>query len=158
MATAAELESRSGRSVALVPTEANSAGLLAEFPSSRRFRVLLAQADRAGAELAAGLRAAGHEVVTVAAYATMLVPPDGRRLEILGTADLVVLASGSAVEAWASAAGTSTPRTLSTGAIVTIGRRTADVASGHGLAVAAIAAAPNDDAVVAAIESVLAVR
>ena len=160
MATAAELELRSGRPVDLVPTEANSAGLLADFPGSRRLRVLLAQADRAGDELATGLRSAGHDVVAVEAYATSLVPPKGRRLEVLGGADVVVLASGSAVEAWASSAGTATPGQLSAGraAVVTIGRRTAEVAAGHGLAVAAVAAAPSDDAVVAAVVSVLAVR
>jgi uroporphyrinogen-III synthase len=160
VATATELESRSGRPVDLVPTVSNSAGLLAEFPASRRRRVLVAQADRAGDQLAAGLRAAGHEVVAVEAYATNLLPPDGRRLEILRNADSVVLASGSAVEAWARSAATAMPGGLSAGraAIVTIGRRTAEVAASHGLHVAAVAAAPTDDAVLAAVTSVLAVR
>jgi uroporphyrinogen-III synthase len=159
-ATAVELESRCGRPVDLVPTEANSAGLVADFPATRRLRVLVAQADRAGDELTAGLRAAGHDVVAVEAYATSLVPPDDRRLKVLGGADVVVLASGSAVEAWASSASTATQGRLPAGraAIVTIGERTADVAAGHGLAVAAVAVAPNDDAVVAAVVSVLAVR
>jgi uroporphyrinogen-III synthase len=159
-ATAAELEARSCRPVDLVPTEANSAGLLADFPASPRRRVLVAQADRAGDELTVGLRVAGHDVVAVEAYATMLVPPDARRLEVLGGADVVVLASGSAVEAWASSASTAMPGEVSAGraAIVTIGRRTADVAARHGLAVAAVAAAPSDDAVVAAVVSVLAVK
>ena len=44
-------------------------GLLAEFPPTPA-RVLLAQADRAGARLADGLRAAGHDVEAVEAYAT----------------------------------------------------------------------------------------
>jgi uroporphyrinogen-III synthase len=160
MATATELESRCGRPVDLIPTEANSAGLLADFPVSRRLRVLVAQADRAGNELTGGLREAGHDVVAVDAYATRLVPPDDRQLEVLGGADVVVLASGSAVEAWAESAGTATPGGLRAGraAVVTIGQRTADVAARHGLAVAAVAAAPNDDAVVAAVVSTLAVR
>jgi uroporphyrinogen-III synthase len=159
-ATAAELESRCGRPVDLVPTESNGAGLLADFPGSRRYRVLVAQADRAGNELVAGLQAAGHDVVAVEAYATKLSPPDGRQLDALGAADAVVLASGSAVESWASAAGAATPGGLSAvrAAIVTIGRRTADAAARHGLAVDAVATAPNDDAVVAAVVSVLAVR
>jgi uroporphyrinogen-III synthase len=159
-ATAAELESRCGRPVDLVPIEPNSAGLLADFPGSRTYRVLVAQADRAGDQLAAGLRAAGHDVVAVEAYATRLAPPDDRQLEALATADAVVLASGSAVESWASAAGAATPAAPFPGraSIVTIGRRTADVATRHGLAVGAVAAAPNDDAIVAAVVSVLAVR
>ena len=142
-ATAAELESRCGRPVDLVPTEANSAGLLADFPASPR-RVLVAQADRAGEELTAGLRAVGHDVVAVEAYATRLVPPDARRLEVLGGADVVVLASGSAVEAWASSAGRWRPGGVGRAClVVTIGRRTADVAARHGLAVAAVAGAPQ---------------
>jgi uroporphyrinogen-III synthase len=159
-ATAAELESRLGRPVDLVPTESNSAGLLAEFPTSRPRRVLVAQADRAAELLAAGLRAAGHDVVAVEAYATSLVPPDGEQLELLHNADGVVLASGSAVEAWARSAATAMPGGLTAGraAIVTIGQRTADVAGNHGLHVAAVAAAPTDDAVLAAVTSALAVR
>jgi uroporphyrinogen-III synthase len=159
-ATAAELESRCGRPVDLVPTESNSAGLLADFPASRNYRVLVAQADRASDELAAGLHAAGHDVVVVEAYATSLAPPDTRQLEALAVADAVVLASGSAVEAWASAADAATPGATFPGraSIVTIGRRTADVAARLGLVVAAVATAPNDDAVVSAVVSVLAVR
>jgi uroporphyrinogen-III synthase len=159
-ATAAELESRCGRPVDLVPTESNGAGLLADFPGLRRYRVLVAQADRASDELATGLRAAGHDVVVVEAYATRLADPDASQLEALAAADAVVLASGSAVEAWARAAGaaTSGARFPGRAAIVTIGRRTADVAARHGLVVAAVAAAPTDDAAVAAVVSVLAVR
>jgi uroporphyrinogen-III synthase len=155
-ATAAELGSRSGRPVDLVPTESSSAGLLAEFPASRRRRVLVAQADRAGDQLASGLRAAGHDVVAVVAYATSLVPPDRQALAALRNADCVVLASGSAVEAWAAAVpgGLSTARA----AIVTIGQSTAEVAASHKLHVAAVAAAPTDDAVLAAVTSALAVR
>ena len=68
-ATARALEAQSGRPVDLVPADANSDGLLAAFPSAS-CRVLLAQADRAGEHLAAGLRSAGHDVVAVEAYAT----------------------------------------------------------------------------------------
>ena len=64
-----------GRAVDLVPAVANSDGLLEAFPASP-CRVLLAQADRAGDQLAAGLRAAGHDVVAVEAYATRPLPPD----------------------------------------------------------------------------------
>ncbi len=101
--TAAALASRADRVVDLVPAEANSDALLAAFPP-RPSRVLLAQADRAGDRLASGLRAAGHDVVAVEAYATIPVPPDDRQLRLLGTSDAVVLASGSAVEAWAALA------------------------------------------------------
>jgi uroporphyrinogen-III synthase len=158
-ATAAALAARAGRPVDLVPPEANSDGLLAAFPTTP-FRVLLAQADRAGDRLATGLRYAGHDVVAVEAYATHPRPPDERQLDVLGNADAVVLASGSAVEAWALSASEASPPGLSEVAatVVTIGRRTADVAAAHGLAVAAVASAPNDDAIVAAVVGALAVR
>ena len=158
-ATAAALESRAGRAVDLVPAVANSDGLLEAFTASP-CRVLLAQADRAGDQLAAGLRAAGHDVVAVEAYATGPLPLDAGQLEVLGTADAVVLASGSAVEAWARAAEKSSGGRFPdvTAAIVTIGDRTATVAEAHGLVVAAVAAAPNDDRVVAAVATALAVR
>jgi uroporphyrinogen-III synthase len=157
-ATAAALESLAHRPVDLVPAQANSDGLVAAFtgPPSR---VLVAQADRAGDRLADGLRAAGHDVVTVEAYAVVLSPPDEGQLRLLGDADAVVLASGSAVEAWSRSADQS-PRPLSdvAAAVVTIGRRTADVAAAHGLVVAAVADAPSDEAIVDAVARALAVR
>jgi uroporphyrinogen-III synthase len=158
-ATARALEAQSGRPVDLVPADANSDGLLAAFPSAA-CRVLLAQADRAGEHLAAGLRAAGHDVVVVEAYATHPVAPTKAQLDILELADAVVLASGSAVEAWSQSAGEARGRRLSdvTAAIVTIGRRTADAAEAQGLEVAAVAGAPDDDAIVAAVVEALAVR
>ena len=158
-ATAAAFEARSGRRVDLVPANANSDGLLAAFPSGP-FRVLLAQADRAGDHLAAGLRAAGHDVVAVEAYATRPQPPDTAQLEVLCDADAVVLASGSAVEAWSQSAGDVGGRRFSdvATAIVTIGRRTAEVAAAHGLDVSAVAGAPDDEAILAAVVAALAVR
>jgi uroporphyrinogen-III synthase len=157
-ATAAALESRAHRAVDLVPTEASSDGLLAAFPPQPS-RILLAQADRAGDRLASGLRAAGHDVVAVEAYATIPVPPDDRRLRLLNTSDAVVLASGSAVEAWERALDAASGDFADVAAaIVTIGRRTAEVAESRGLAVAAVAAHPNDDGIVAAVTSALAIR
>ena len=156
LATAAALGGRVGRPVDLVPEQANSDGLLAAFPTTPS-RVLLAQADRAGGHLAAGLRAAGHDVVAVEAYVTRPLPPDATQLGLLAGADAVVLASGSAVEAWSQAVAQHEYGAV-TAAIVTIGRRTADVAAAHGLPVAAVADAPTDDAIVAAVVGVLPVR
>ena len=73
-ATAAALEACTGRAVDLVPDVANSDGLLAAFPPPPS-RVLLAQANRADDRLANGLRAAGHDVVAVEAYATTPAAP-----------------------------------------------------------------------------------
>ena len=158
-ATASALEEMAGRPVDLVPTDASSDGLLAAFPAGPS-RVLLAQADRAGDHLASGLRAAGHAVTAVEAYATRPLPPDTARLRVLGDADAVVLASGSAVEAWSRSARDTAGCAFSDVAatIITIGRRTAEVADAHGLVVAAVAAAPDDEAILAAVVEALAVR
>jgi uroporphyrinogen-III synthase len=156
--TAAALASRAERVVDLVPAEENSDALLAAFPPQPS-RVLLAQADRAGDRLASGLRAAGHDVVAVEAYATIPVPPDDRQLRLLGTSDAVVLASGSAVEAWRhSLQAASGHFSDVTAAVVTIGRRTAEVAESRGWVVAAVAATPTDDGIVAAVTSALQAR
>jgi uroporphyrinogen-III synthase len=157
-ATAAALSSRAGRPVDLVPAQANSDGLLAAFPPGPS-RVLLAQADRAGDRLASALRAAGHDVVAVEAYATIAVPPDDRQLRVLATSDAVVLASGSAVEAWErSLRAASRDFAEVAAAVVTIGRRTAAVAESLGLAVATVASSPTDDGIVAAVASALHIR
>ena len=156
MATAAALGGRAGRPVDLVPEQANSDGLLAAFPMTPS-RVLLAQADRAGEHLATGLRAAGHDVVAVEAYVTRPLLPDATQLDQLAGADAVVLASGSAVEAWSRAIAQHGCRAV-TSAIITIGRRTADVAAANGLPVSAAADAPTDDAIVAAVVGALPVR
>ena len=158
-ATAEALAARSGRRIDLVPADANNEGLLRAFPSGP-FRVLLAQADRAGDHLAVGLRAAGHDVVAVEAYATIPQPPGAAQREVLGAADVVVLASGSAVAAWSSSFADVVNDGLSgiAAAIVTIGRRTAAVAEAHGLLVTAVAGAPDDESIVAAVVEALAVR
>ena len=87
------------------------------------------------------------------------MPPDERQLRLLGTSDAVVLASGSAVEAWGRALqAASSDFSGVTAAIVTIGHRTAEVAESRGLGVAAVASGPTDDGIVAAVTSALAVR
>ena len=158
-ATAAALEACTGRAVDLVPDVANSDGLLAAFPPPAS-RLLLAQANRADDRLASGLRAAGHDVVAVEAYTTLPRHPDDRQLSVLGSADAIVLASGSAVEAWVQTASASSPDGVArtAGAVVTIGQRTADVAAANGLAVAAVAGAPTDEAILSAVVGALAVR
>lgn len=147
-ATAAALEGLAARSVDVLPSVATTEGLLAEFPTSPG-RVLIARGNLAGGRLADGLRSIGHDVVAVEAYSTTLRPPAADDVEVLCSADAVVLASGSAVESMA-AQGQDVA-----GAVVTIGPKTAAVARAHGLTVAAVAAAPTDDAVVAALLNAL---
>jgi uroporphyrinogen-III synthase len=157
-ATAAALADAACRAVDLVPTRADSDGLLAAFPR-KPGRVLLAQASLAGEHLATGLRALGHDVTAVEAYSTTPLPPSPAGLQTLRGADAVVLASGSAATAWAAAEGAgASPLATATAAIVTIGPKTATVAQRHGATIAAIAATPTDDAVAAAVAAALALR
>jgi uroporphyrinogen-III synthase len=154
-ATAAVLEARAGRPVDLVPQQPDADGLLAAFPPAPT-RVLLAQADLAGDRLAAGLRAAGHDVVAVEAYRTMLVPPGDDELRLLAGADAVVLASGSAADSWSRALA-GEPSTVPA-AVVAIGRRTAAAAVRLGFRIAAVASSPDDDGILAAVRRAVAVR
>ncbi len=96
-ATAAALAERAGRPVDLVPSVHRVEGLLAELPRGTG-EVLVAKGNLAGAELADGLRSLGYTVTSVDAYATVLRRPDAIELELLRTADVVVLASGSAAQ------------------------------------------------------------
>lgn len=148
-----------GRVVDVVPAIANVEGLLAEL-TIKPARMLVAQGDLAGDRLSSGLCAAGHDVVTVAAYRTTLRPPDEEASARLRRADVVVLASGSSVASWSRAA-TSHPQAPFadvTASIVVIGERTAEIAAAHRLDVTAVAAAPTTDAVVDAIERALGAR
>lgn len=148
-ATAATLTDHAGRPVELVPAEQRTSGLLAVFPAGPA-RVLVAQGNLAGSELADGLSARGADVTVAEAYATVRRHPTGAELEVLRRADVVVLASGSAVPAWLAAA--PPPGVASAApAIVVIGPRTAGVAAGAGLAVAAVANSPTPDDVLAAV-------
>jgi uroporphyrinogen-III synthase len=155
-ATARVLEEACGRAVDVVPdtqrADALAAALLAALEpaipdgaSSRRPRVLVAQADLAGDELSETLRAAGHDVVTVVAYRTSLVPPahldrapghdrvtDPDRIE---GADAILFASGSAVRGWVAGVGRPLPPI-----VIAIGPSTAAVAHELGVPVSGTAA------------------
>jgi uroporphyrinogen-III synthase len=141
--TARWLAETSGRDVDFVPSAQRAEGLVAEFrpgPST----ILLAQGDLAGSAVADGLRSSGHDVTAVEAYRTVLRQPVGEERDVLDAAAAVVLASGSAAIALADAGGVP-------GAVVALGPVTADAARDAGLSVAAVAASPADDDVVAAV-------
>jgi uroporphyrinogen III methyltransferase/synthase len=85
----------------LVPRRYVSEGLLEEFPQPEgRGMVLLARAAGARKVLPEGLRAMGWEVVEVEAYRSVQAPADEEALEAAKGADLVLLASPSAAEAF----------------------------------------------------------
>jgi uroporphyrinogen-III synthase len=137
-ATAAAL----GRPVDLVPRRHLAEALVEEMPPPRGTRdgepvprVLLAQGDRARPVLADGLARAGWTVDTVEAYRTVPVDPAPDLRERALAADALLLASGSAAEAWVRAFGTSAPA-----AVISIGPVTTRVANDAGLKVHAEAA------------------
>ena len=106
-ATASRLAEVAERPVDVLPDRQIASSLIDAFVKrvEPAQRVVLAQADLAGDELARGLEAAGHSVDVHVAYRTLVRVPsdeDRRRVE---RADAVVFASGSSARAWADALG-----------------------------------------------------
>jgi uroporphyrinogen-III synthase len=148
--TASVLAAGSKRPIDVVPTVQRAEALAHELnrvatPSSR---MLLAQADRAAPLLADELRAGGHDVATVVAYRTVLRRPDPGEVD---GADALLLASGSAAEAWADAIGPRCPPV-----VVAIGPSTAAVAERCGLKVSGVAADHSLDGLVAELARLVA--
>ncbi|MBX7445362.1 MULTISPECIES: uroporphyrinogen-III synthase [unclassified Arthrobacter] len=165
-----------GLSVALAPAgEQSAAGLLAVWPGGGK--VLLPQADIAAPALAEGMSAAGSAVTAVTAYRTVDYPAAAeRRLAVpmedahdggqppsyslltpetaaadirAGRINAVIAASPSAVRRISGLAPLSACR------LVAIGRSTADQATALGLPVAAVAAEPTPEGLVAAVARAL---
>jgi uroporphyrinogen-III synthase len=113
-------------------------------------RMLVAQGDRAAPTLVDRLRAAGHDVTAVVAYRTVLRRPDPSELD---GSDALLLASGSAAQAWFDTVGDRQPPI-----VVAIGPTTASTAERLGLKVAATAADHSLDGLVTALEQVLCTR
>ncbi|MCM2254590.1 MAG: uroporphyrinogen-III synthase [Vicinamibacteria bacterium] len=120
-------------------------GLLAELVATgvagRRF--FLPLSDRARPVLAAGLRVAGAEVTAVVAYRTVTAPGAGAG----ASADLVVLASPSAVQAWIEVAGVAAQIVP----VAVIGPVTASAARAASLSVVAVAQPSTNEGLLAAI-------
>ncbi|MGX5716974.1 uroporphyrinogen-III synthase [Arthrobacter sp. MAHUQ-56] len=165
-----------GLTVTLAPPgEQSAAGLLAVWPGGGR--VLLPQADIAAPALAEGLSAAGSTVTAVTAYRTVDYPAAAeRRLAVpmedaddgrqppsyslltpetaaahiaAGRINAVIAASPSAVRRISGLA------PLAACKLVAIGRSTADQAAALGLPVAAVAAEPTPEGLVAAVARAL---
>ncbi|GAA1725885.1 hypothetical protein GCM10009809_22170 [Isoptericola hypogeus] len=145
-----------GLAVDLLPADgdATAAGLVAAFPQAapgdaRRAgdgRVLLPLGDLASPTLSEGLTDRGWTPDVVTAYRTVRhdLPADVAARARSGGFDLVVVSSGSVAREIARQTGTGTPA-------VAIGRPSADAARAAGLTVAAVAAAPTDDGLAAAV-------
>ncbi|TFH14318.1 MAG: uroporphyrinogen-III synthase [Acidimicrobiales bacterium] len=151
-ATADVLAGAAGRPVDLVPATQRSQTLLEELcaVAAPAQRFLVAQADRAGDTLAAGLRRAGHEVTSVVAYRTVLCTPGPAAI---AGADAVLFASGSAAKAWFDALGDTVPPI-----VVSIGPTTSTVAEELGLKVTSTAADHSLGGLVSELERILSIR
>lgn len=148
--TGAVLARLAGREVDVVPDRQTAADLVAAMPSGGG-RIVVAQADRADATLADGLRARDYDVEAVTAYRTVLRSPVGAERSAALTADAVAFASGSAAEAWVSAIGVTTPPVA-----VAIGPTTAAVARDHGLTITHVSADHDLDGLATTIMTALA--
>jgi uroporphyrinogen-III synthase len=167
-----------GLTVDLTPTdEQSAAGLLEVWPAGAG-KVLLPQADIAPARLAEGLRAAGCLVTAVTAYRTVEYPAAAERRLAIPAGDagpgqvptsyslLVPEAAAAAIAAGeihaVVAASPSAVRRIYALSrlhgcrLVAIGRSTAEQAAALGLPVAAVAAEPTPQGLVAAVEAALA--
>lgn len=103
-ATARAVEAAFGRPVDFVPRDQRAAGMLAEFVEPPA-RVVAIHADAAAPTLVDGLRAAGHDVTSVVGYRTVVCAPTDEQLVTVVAADVIVVASSSAVRALAAADG-----------------------------------------------------
>lgn len=153
-ATATVLAEAAGRPVDLVPAISTAEGLLAELVVVPPARLLLAQADRARPVLADGLAAAGHDVESVVAYRTVEVTPSPAASAELMTAEVVVLASGSAARAYAAAASDTTTEPM----VICIGPVTAEAARHAGLPVTHVAPHPDPATLTALVTTALESR
>jgi uroporphyrinogen-III synthase len=133
--TAAELERRAARPVAVVPARQTAADLLEAMPRDGNGQVVVvAQADRADTALAVGLSQLGYRVRPVVAYRTLTRTPSDEERAATLRSDAVAFASGSAAQAWHDAIGTETPPV-----VVAIGPTTEGAAKACGLNVTHVA-------------------
>lgn len=166
-----------GLAVALAPEEEQSAeGLLSVWPGGGG-KVLLPQADIASPRLAEGLSDAGCSVTAVTAYRTVDYPAAAERRLAIPAEDgaqegqppsyaLLTPATAAAelaagrIDAVIAASPSAARRlhelfSLGSCRFVAIGRPTADQASALGMPVAAVAARPTPDGLVAAVTAAL---
>lgn len=160
--TAAAAAAAFGRRVDFVPGDQRAAGMVAEF-RRRPSRIVVIHADAAAPTLVDGLRAAGHDVTSVVGYRTIERRPSDEQLTAITGADVVVVASGSAIRALITAAGDGAAdgagdgegdRTIDRARpIVAIGPSTAAAATTAGFIRVTVASAPTTPALVAAVVS-----
>jgi len=113
----------------LVASPARATQLVHQFPPGSG-SVLLVQGDLADTEVADGLTNLGWHVTSVVAYRTMHVRPSPDKMLPALAADILLLASSSAVLAWFDVFGASTPPI-----VISLGPSTTSTAIARGLSV-----------------------
>jgi uroporphyrinogen III methyltransferase/synthase len=135
-ATARAIRAAFGRSADVMPASHTGGDLGVALAAAVQpgERVLLVQALDARPELLEVLAGAGCDVQTVAAYATVEEPPEDLA-DAIRDADVIVIASGSAVRSLRSGLGDAAQSALSGKTVVCIGPVTAEEARHAGIPV-----------------------
>lgn len=132
-AAVGEASARSLGVVATLTAEPARAEILADqFPAGQG-SVLIVQGNLADDSLGSAISAKGWTVTRVVAYHTVQLRPGREMMLPALSADVLLLASGSAASAWFDAFGTSTPPF-----VVAIGPSTAKVATALGIDLSAV--------------------
>ena len=122
-----------GHECDLVASPARATQLVHQFPAGSG-SVLLVQGDLADTEVADGLTNLGWHVTSVVAYRTTHVRPSPDKMLPALAADILLLASSSAVLAWFDVFGASTPPI-----VISLGPSTSSTAIARGLSITATA-------------------
>lgn len=138
-----------GTAVSLVAQPAR-ADVLAELFPEGNGSVLLVQGNLANDELSDALRAKGWRLHRVVAYQTVQLRPAPAMVDHAVSADVLLLASGSAVTGWCEAFGTTSPPI-----VVAIGPSTAKVAEALGLDISAVAPQQTLESLIETAEHIL---
>ena len=136
--------------VDFVPSAANGKSLAEELPMSSG-KVLVVQAQETSGEVVRILRDRNMHVGEVAAYKTERCLLNDLQIGEIRSADVVLVASGSAVRSWCAQAGTQV-----NGKVVAIGEPTQRVAAECGMTISAVAREASTAGVVAALAGVFA--
>jgi uroporphyrinogen-III synthase len=117
----------------LVAQPATAHSLVELFPEGYG-KVLVVQGNLADEVVSQGIADKGWDVTKVVAYLTIQLTPTAQQRDDALSADVLLLASSSAVSAWCDAFGTESPET-----VIAIGPSTASTATSLGLRLTAIA-------------------
>ena len=151
LAAVGEATARSlGVAVTMTANPARAEVLAEQFPNGTG-TVLVVQGNLADDSLSSSLSAKGWTVTQVVAYRTVQLRPTREMMLPAMTADVLLLASGSAATAWFDAFGTTTPPF-----VVAMGPSTAKVAAALGIDVSAVAPEQTLESMIQTAERVLA--